>query len=1089
MDRQRNARLAWTCAMVVIGAAAISSHAATIHALDDGRLGVVGMAAVGPQFVARSATVDDAWGNGDGVANPGEDIYLHLSMRNVGLASGINVRVAAAENDPDVRFVGSLGVWWEWPVGATDVLRYRLAISQSALEHTVTIQLAVTADNGGPWRFVVTFPIATDPIAFTQLDDWLVDPAPDGNGDGRANAGERIRVGIRLRNDGLADIAEALITLTSRSTTLVPVTAQATHTDWPAGEERDTLFLVDVKAGVLTREVPLFVTISIEGVDPWQLSVFVPVVGEDPNFELRVSWLFDPEPGGNRDGMATPGERVLPRVRLRNIGVGDAQDVQVTLSTADPDIGITQGEVTHATWPAGVARNNEGFVLDVASDARAHNTTLVARVAAADGGAWEFDVPFSVVGPLIDIRLRRVWLFDPKPGGNRDGVASPAESVLPRVRLVNYGPSTAQNVRVALAVDDPAVTVTHDETTHTRWEPRVGITHNAFAISVASDATPHDVTGTVHVTADNGGPWAFPLLFPIVYRPVGFVQRNAWIFDPAPGGDGDGQAEAGERLFPRVRLRNAGSEDATNVTVRLTRQEGSVAVVVGEVYHESWPAGEARNNNGFVVDIDRLAKAHDVAFTVTVEAEGGVSEAFQYTFPIASPPVQLVVQDMWLYDGHRNETIEPGEGGWPRLRLRNIGSETATGLRATLIATDDDINLTVTDASGGALAPGQVWDIKRLRFRVDAAATPHDTAVAIVVAADNGGPWRFEIPIPLGTQSGLRVRGVTFADSPSGGNGDGQANAGEAGELRIDVTNSGKRELFNVQTVFTVDDPDITVSGVADPVADWLPAPNTPRTFVFAAEVAPNALPHDFDVTMTIIADDSDPTVYTSTIPIVALPPDFELRSAWVWEPTPGGNGDGDVNPGERVFPRIRLKNIGQGAAQNAQASLVILDPDVEVVSGFVTHAPWPVGEARNNNGLVLDISPNATPHDVQAVLSVFAEDADPWQFSFTIPIVASQVVTTALLANFPNPFNPETWIPFDLSETAEVTVTVYDARGMVVRRLDLGRLDPGTYRGRTDAAYWDGRNEGGEQVSSGAYIYELRAGVHREMRRMIVRK
>ncbi|MBT5712178.1 T9SS type A sorting domain-containing protein, partial [Candidatus Poribacteria bacterium] len=92
-------------------------------------------------------------------------------------------------------------------------------------------------------------------------------------------------------------------------------------------------------------------------------------------------------------------------------------------------------------------------------------------------------------------------------------------------------------------------------------------------------------------------------------------------------------------------------------------------------------------------------------------------------------------------------------------------------------------------------------------------------------------------------------------------------------------------------------------------------------------------------------------------------------------------------------------------------------------------------------------------------------------------------------LANYPNPFNPETWIPFDLSEAAEVTVSVYDPRGVVVRRLDLGRLAPGAYRRRSAAAYWDGRNDFGERVSSGMYMYELRAGASRQMRRMVVRK
>jgi len=95
----------------------------------------------------------------------------------------------------------------------------------------------------------------------------------------------------------------------------------------------------------------------------------------------------------------------------------------------------------------------------------------------------------------------------------------------------------------------------------------------------------------------------------------------------------------------------------------------------------------------------------------------------------------------------------------------------------------------------------------------------------------------------------------------------------------------------------------------------------------------------------------------------------------------------------------------------------------------------------------------------------------------------------TTLLPNYPNPFNPETWIPFDLAAAADVTVTIYDMQGRVVRRVDLGRRDIGSYRSRRDAAHWDGANEVGEPVASGVYVYELRAGAHREARRMVIRK
>ena len=95
----------------------------------------------------------------------------------------------------------------------------------------------------------------------------------------------------------------------------------------------------------------------------------------------------------------------------------------------------------------------------------------------------------------------------------------------------------------------------------------------------------------------------------------------------------------------------------------------------------------------------------------------------------------------------------------------------------------------------------------------------------------------------------------------------------------------------------------------------------------------------------------------------------------------------------------------------------------------------------------------------------------------------------TALLPNYPNPFNPETWLPFDLAATSDVDVTIYAANGVVVRVLRLGQLAAGTYHGRTRAAYWDGRNATGERVGSGVYVYRIQAGDHSASRRMIVAK
>ena len=95
----------------------------------------------------------------------------------------------------------------------------------------------------------------------------------------------------------------------------------------------------------------------------------------------------------------------------------------------------------------------------------------------------------------------------------------------------------------------------------------------------------------------------------------------------------------------------------------------------------------------------------------------------------------------------------------------------------------------------------------------------------------------------------------------------------------------------------------------------------------------------------------------------------------------------------------------------------------------------------------------------------------------------------TLLLRNYPNPFNPETWIPYQLAESAEVTLTIYDMNGQLVRRLEVGHQAAGMYRNRSRAAYWNGRNHLGESVASGLYFYTLIAGEFSATRRMLILK
>jgi len=95
----------------------------------------------------------------------------------------------------------------------------------------------------------------------------------------------------------------------------------------------------------------------------------------------------------------------------------------------------------------------------------------------------------------------------------------------------------------------------------------------------------------------------------------------------------------------------------------------------------------------------------------------------------------------------------------------------------------------------------------------------------------------------------------------------------------------------------------------------------------------------------------------------------------------------------------------------------------------------------------------------------------------------------TRLLQNYPNPFNPETWIPFYLAKDADVTIEIYNIKGNLVRKLSFGTRQANTYTTRTDAAYWNGRNDLGEKAASGVYFYVLKAGQFQAVRKLCVAK
>ena len=110
-------------------------------------------------------------------------------------------------------------------------------------------------------------------------------------------------------------------------------------------------------------------------------------------------------------------------------------------------------------------------------------------------------------------------------------------------------------------------------------------------------------------------------------------------------------------------------------------------------------------------------------------------------------------------------------------------------------------------------------------------------------------------------------------------------------------------------------------------------------------------------------------------------------------------------------------------------------------------------------------------------------------QGNWNEPINAAPPEETVMLPNYPNPFNPETWIPYRLAAPAEVTLTIHSTDGKLVRTLALGHQATGVYQSKSRAAYWDGRNALGEHVASGLYFYTFTAGDFTATGKMLILK
>jgi len=201
-------------------------------------------------------------------------------------------------------------------------------------------------------------------------------------------------------------------------------------------------------------------------------------------------------------------------------------------------------------------------------------------------------------------------------------------------------------------------------------------------------------------------------------------------------------------------------------------------------------------------------------------------------------------------------------------------------------------------------------------------------------------------------------------------------------------------------------------------------------------------------------------------------------------------NGDGTVNIFDLVIAAGSFGKTGVGIMGDVNGDGGVNIFDLVIVAGNFGKSLL----AAPATAAKIDLSTDKKRHIASAIDQLESNPSRSSAEEIALNVLKAILperlpTTTQLLANYPNPFNPETWIPFELSQDAAVTVTIYDMQGKRVRQLQLGLVTAGRYVTADQAAYWDGKSDTGEVVSSRTYFYQLRAGDYTETRKMVILK
>ena len=443
----------------------------------------------------------------------------------------------------------------------------------------------------------------------------------------------------------------------------------------------------------------------------------------------------------------------------------------------------------------------------------------------------------------------------------------------------------------------------------------------------------------------------------------------------------------------------------------------------------------------FTVEAGAIASYDGTAFTAQIPVTAGTESLAAST---AAPLTEATLDESVVTLTLTGRTYEQSS-----FSIRD--AMTVSGINGVTVGTFDVDRVSDTQATVELTFDGTDFDTD---------ATLTITVEAGAIAGYDGSAFTAQIPVTAGMESLVTSTAVPLTEST-------------LDESTVMLTLNGgiyERSSFRIRDA-------VMLSGIAGVTVGTFGIDRVSDTEITVELEFDGNFQTDTYLTFTVDADaiaDYNGPALTAEAPVTA---GLEADA----------NNDGVVSIDDLVLVASNYGGTGQNAADVNGDGVVNVDDLLTVTSVLDNAAAAPVAQSQ-----ALEMF---TAADVKLWLSHAQQldltDATTLRGILFLEQLLAVLIPkeTILLPNYPNPFNPETWIPYRLAEDAFVTLTIYEQSGQVIRTLDVGYQSAAFYETRSKAIYWDGRNEFGEGVASGVYFYHLSAGDFSATRKMLILK